>query len=299
MAGASPWGTNRLKLALRPVARLFNFLSVNVPEEASLVAHAANPAYRREFLRRLGLNIYGRGIGIVGKAIRERPTLVTDTDWDVLILLDACRYDAFVEVWRGGKMRPSDVPCVASPGTTTLLWIKANFVENPRKTRMADVSVIAGNPYISRAYFDAQGWPYPFRESVDVWKTGWDETLEAVPPQAVFEAAKKVEGGRTLAHFYQPHSPFIGHPHVTFAGIESGDVPLETARAAYEENLTLVLRYALRLVESVEGRVVITADHGELFGEYGLFAHPHGVYVPELVSVPWIELQGGDSLGWA
>ena len=297
MEGTARWGNNRLKLALRPVARFFSLLSIKLSTEASLVANAPNPAYRREILRRLGQNIYGRSIGLVGRALRDRPTLVTDRTWDTLILLDACRYDTFAETWTGKDADASALPSVTSPGTTTLLWVKANFVANPRKTRMGDVTVIAGNPYISRAYFETQGWAYPFRESIDVWKTGWDETLEAVPPEAVFEAAKRVKEGRILAHFYQPHSPFLLHPEVTWGGLESGAVSLPEIRRAYEENLRLVLDYARRLVDEVTGRVVITADHGELFGEYGLYAHPHGVYVPELVTVPWMELQGGGGPG--
>ena len=289
------WGNDRLKLALRPVARLFNLLSIRVAEGASIVAHAPNPAYRREILRRLGQNIYGRSIGMVGKAIRSQPTLVTDTKWDTLILLDACRYDTFAELWREQKGPPAALSSVTSPGTTTLLWIKANFVGNPHRTRMADVTVIAGNPYMSRAYFETQGWDYPFRESIDLWKTAWDESLEAVRPEAVFEAAKEVKRGRVLAHFYQPHSPFVLQPEITWGGLESGEISLPEIRQAYEDNLRLVLDHALRLVKAVKGRVIITADHGELFGEYGLYAHPHGVYVPELVTVPWIELQGGEA----
>ncbi len=230
----------------------------------------------------------------MGRALVEKPTLVTDKDWDTLIVLDACRYDAMTEVWAGGGGSPV-LPSVISPGTTTLLWIEANFVNNPAKTQMEDVTVIAGNPYMSEAYFDFRGWPYPFRESIDVWKGGWDGTLEAVPPKEVFRAAREVQGGRILAHFYQPHSPFIQDPDITWAEIEAAEVSLERARRAYGDNLRLALAWALRLVESVEGRVVITADHGELFGEYGLFAHPHKVFVPELVTVPWIELRGGET----
>ena len=295
MGSSGQWGNDRLKLALWPVARLFDLLSVQVSEEASIVANAPSPAYRREFLRRLGRNIYGRGLGLVGKAVLDKPTLVADETWDTLILLDACRYDTLAEVWEAQMENSAVVRSATSPGTTTLLWLKANFVENPRRARMSDVTVIAGNPYISRAYFEVQGWPYPFRDSVDVWKTEWDETLEAVPPAAVFEAAAKVKEGRLLVHFYQPHFPIILHPEIDWGALERGEISLEKIRGAYEDNLRLVLDYALRLVEAIRGRVVITADHGELFGEYGLYSHPHGVYVPELVTVPWIELQGGET----
>ncbi len=286
------WVGDPLKLAMRHFAQLFNRLSINVSESSSVVSHAPSPKYRREFLRRLGLNIYGRSLGIVGRAVLGPPTLVTDTDWDSLILLDACRYDALAEVWSAYGLMPAKLPAVASPGTTTLLWIKENFVRNANKGRMGDVTVIAGNPYISETYFRLRRWDYPFKKAVNVWKEGWEHSVEGVPPEEVYNAARQVEG-RLLVHFLQPHSPFIRHPEVTWAKIEAGEVTLEEAREAYEDNLRLVLEWALRLVSSLEGKVVLTSDHGELFGEYGLYGHPHKVYVPELVTVPWIELEGG------
>lgn len=36
---------------------------------------------------------------------------------------------------------------------------------------------------------------------------------------------------------------------------------------------------------------MLTADHGECFGEYGVYAHPSGVRIDELVKVPWIVLK--------
>ncbi|MFQ5885465.1 MAG: hypothetical protein ACE5IO_10250, partial [Thermoplasmata archaeon] len=56
----------------------------------------------------------------------------------------------------------------------------------------------------------------------------------------------------------------------------------------------LALDWVMRLVQVLKGRVVITSDHGNLFGEYGLFRHPRGLYLPELTQVPWLELQGGE-----
>ena len=34
--------------------------------------------------------------------------------------------------------------------------------------------------------------------------------------------------------------------------------------------------------------VVITADHGEAFGEFGIFGHPCGTPLPELIVVPYL-----------
>lgn len=36
-------------------------------------------------------------------------------------------------------------------------------------------------------------------------------------------------------------------------------------------------------------KVVITSDHGEAFGEWGIYGHPGGVYIKALTEVPWFE----------
>lgn len=44
------------------------------------------------------------------------------------------------------------------------------------------------------------------------------------------------------------------------------------------------------LLESIDAdKVVITADHGEAFGEYNIHRHPLGIPIPELRRVPWVE----------
>lgn len=39
----------------------------------------------------------------------------------------------------------------------------------------------------------------------------------------------------------------------------------------------------------IEGKTIITSDHGNAFGEYGLFGHPAGYHIQALVKVPWLE----------
>jgi hypothetical protein len=66
---------------------------------------------------------------------------------------------------------------------------------------------------------------------------------------------------------------------------------------AYKENLEIVLDHVTRLTEKLDGKTVITADHGNLVGErlspvpvkgYG---HPGYLRQDELVLVPWMELE--------
>lgn len=67
----------------------------------------------------------------------------------------------------------------------------------------------------------------------------------------------------------------------------------ERTREAYAENIEYVLPHIDTVFDAVDGRIVVTADHGQLLGErvYPVpireFAHPAGIYVPELVEIPW------------
>ena len=62
---------------------------------------------------------------------------------------------------------------------------------------------------------------------------------------------------------------------------------------SYEENLKIVMTYTKQLIVHLPpGRVVITADHGELLGERNFFGH--GKHMPRcsiLLDVPWLEIK--------
>lgn len=63
-------------------------------------------------------------------------------------------------------------------------------------------------------------------------------------------------------------------------------------REAYEENLKTVLKYTQEIIKELNGKIVITADHGELLGEDGQFVH-HDENNPILREVPWLETTAG------
>jgi hypothetical protein len=65
---------------------------------------------------------------------------------------------------------------------------------------------------------------------------------------------------------------------------------------AYRQNLRLVLDHVADLLAAIEGKVIVTADHGEMLGErlrpipVRCYDHHPSLYVPELVEVPWLEV---------
>ncbi|WP_049922703.1 hypothetical protein [Halopiger djelfimassiliensis] len=65
----------------------------------------------------------------------------------------------------------------------------------------------------------------------------------------------------------------------------------ETLRARYRENLHIVLESVAELTAELDGTIVITADHGEAFGEHGVWEHHVETHIPPLMEVPWFELE--------
>ncbi|CAJ53640.1 sulfatase-like hydrolase/transferase [Haloquadratum walsbyi] len=113
---------------------------------------------------------------------------------------------------------------------------------------------------------------------------------------------------RMIVHYMQPHAPFISsalergylkeHEKSPYSYLkEDGD--FDTIWEAYLNNLRFVLDEIGRLLDNIDAdSVVITADHGELFGEWNLYSHTYGVPHLNLCSVPWVETSAVDT-GWS
>jgi hypothetical protein len=59
----------------------------------------------------------------------------------------------------------------------------------------------------------------------------------------------------------------------------------------YAENLNCVLTHIVDLIHHLKGKVVITSDHGELLGEYGVYGHTPNSNLKILRQVPWLEVE--------
>jgi len=132
---------------------------------------------------------------------------VMEEDWDFLIVLDACRYDYFSEMYEEfftGKLEKR-----ISPGCSTVEWLRRSFPDY-----YPDVIYISGNPYINSkvaiAGFNAKKH---FYKVVDVWDFGWDERIGTVPPReinrAVLRFYLKYPRKRFIIHYLQPHAPYL------------------------------------------------------------------------------------------
>lgn len=65
----------------------------------------------------------------------------------------------------------------------------------------------------------------------------------------------------------------------------------DVIKKGYEGNLKLVLEQVQSLLKFLKGRIVITADHGELLGEGRCYAHPPNSKNPILLEVPWLVIE--------
>jgi len=235
-------------------------------------------------------------------------TNVLDEGWDTLLILDACRYDTFAEV----HSLPGTLEKRTSVGANTYEWLRGTFDgRDPR-----DTVYVTANPQLYRirngVYDVDESIDVTFYDTVEVWQDGWDDEVRTVRPETVAEATREAlaenPNKRLIVHFIQPHFPFIGptgREHfdldsLNFSWEDHSDIPTDVLRRAYRENLELALPVVDDLLADLDGKTVVTADHGEALGERDrplpvrLFAHRLGHYADVLVGVPWLTYQNGD-----
>jgi len=226
-------------------------------------------------------------------------------EWDYAIVLDACRYDTFKEV--------NDIVGVLhkkqSIASQTSEWVKKAI-----KRDYNDIIIITANVYLSNYKLrELTGKANRFYKNIPAWDIGWDDELETTPPWAMTEISqkmiKKFPNKRFIFWFLQPHHPFIGYStpflsdcregvlenkkrtKTVWDAIMAGEIEISEGKNAYKKNLEIALKYVKKLIEYLDGKIVITADHGNCFGEMGLFEHPPRVHIPPLIGVPYLECE--------
>lgn len=138
----------------------------------------------------------------------DKAVRIMEESWDVLILLDACRYDYFEKI-RQTHLPEGSLSCRQSTGSATVEWRDQSFPDVYQ-----DVVYVSSNPYINsqKAVEGFLGADHFFRV-VDVWKTGWDPVKGTVLPEIVTrEALKAVRDfpeKRLIIHYLQPHAPYL------------------------------------------------------------------------------------------
>jgi len=237
-------------------------------------------------------------------------TRVMEEDWDTLLILDACRYDMFAkQVPFPGKLESR-----ISLGSSSEEFFEQNFMGG----KYNDSVYVNSNPYLPYLGLD-RGVFHAVVDCLDEW----DPDLRTIPPERVASATEaareRFPNKRLIVHFMQPHAPFIGETGLNLVGeglptdpgrereqviwehLDSGDVDVDAVWRAYRENLDVVFWVVETLVKSIDGKTVITSDHGNLVGERlgpiptrKKYGHPYGVRAPGLVRVPWFTIDSGE-----
>lgn len=238
------------------------------------------------------------------------PTSVFDEDWDNLVILDACRSDLLTE----NRVQDGQYETVWSGGSNSEAFLEYNIGDRT----LDDVVYITANPWVSD-YHDSV-----FRV-IDAWESAWSDEHNTVLPGDLAtlarEAAEEFPNKRLVVHFMQPHYPFLGPTaetlpdHRTFTGggrvttdgadsiwelLRRGEVSKAAVWRAYAETLDVVLPVARSLIEDLDGKSVLTADHGNAFGERALpipirtYGHQRGNHIRAMSEVPWITFDGGN-----
>jgi hypothetical protein len=251
-------------------------------------------------------------------------TRIMEEDWDNLIILDACRYDVFREV----NSVPGTLHKRTSRGGATPAFIQENFANR----EFNDTVWISANAVVGQ-----------YSDLIDVYKlvglwgddTGNSEIefpddnthpFSLTDPEPVVENAIKASESypnkRLIIHFLQPHTPYLikdgeqlpaDSKYRTFTAVRNGEVSEAEMRSVYKQNVKFVMKHVKRLLNKLNGKTVITADHGELLGEgvplawrlldsrWALtnldnydYAHYNWMRVSELIEVPWHEVAGGE-----
>ena len=234
---------------------------------------------------------------------------IFEREWDLLIVLDACRYDELVAVepeldvdWQVKPTRSID--------TATFRWLPGTFRVMPDNDHVA---YITANPYSKR--FESKDIPEP--DTLDeVWRYAWDEETGTVLPRPVTDRAiltgRNENHDRVIVHYLQPHAPFLdrsigvesSHFDIEddddgigiWAQVQRGDIPRDEAIQGYRENLRRVIEDVELLLTNFDAETaVITSDHGEAFGEKGIYGHPAAVDINSLTTVPWVSTSARDS----
>lgn len=252
-------------------------------------------------------------------------TNIYERDWDLLLILDACRVDALEAVTPEYDFI-EDVDSIWSVGSSSHEWICKTFTTDYRDG-ISETALVTSNPffpqvfgdrtYPPKAYSIPVMWPdwdiveqSTFERFLHIHRHDYDDYFPEAPPQTMTDYA--IQTGRTtdwermVVHYLQPHTPYIADAYEEerpltdieadpWTAINQGTASVAEVKELYLDNLRMVLDSIELLLRNIDAEdVIITADHGELFGELGLHGHPEGFVHPDLKKVPWAKATATD-----
>lgn len=220
-------------------------------------------------------------------------TNVYERSWDLLIILDACRADAIEEV--ADEYSFLDNPgTMRSAASTSIEWMEKTFVDG-YSDEIENTIYVTANPHSSSVS------ELPFVDFEDIYNYGWNDRISGIRAETVTDVSINVgrkhhgEYGRMIVHYMQPHFPSIPRPighgnkfDNVWKGLMIGRNDKEEVWKSYIANLRYVLDQVEVLLDNIDAQnVVISADHGNGIGEWGVYEHPVGIPTASVKTVPW------------
>lgn len=216
-----------------------------------------------------------------------------DKNWDNLILLDSYRADYFEEY----SSISGELSTISSKGTWSLEFIVNNF----QGSEFHDTIVVTSNPYYKRYSKLSQD---TFYSIIYCEKTEGIQSFDDVSKKAI-EMNEKYPDKRLIIHYMKPHAPHIGetsdrlrdeysdvYPGM-FMLYRSGVIQKHVLEQSYIDTISIIEPKVQEVLNKIDGKSVVSADHGENLGEkhHGLTQVGHGNPTPECYRVPWLEIE--------
>lgn len=232
-------------------------------------------------------------------------TNIFDHDWDTLIVLDACRYDLFKTFAPRHDVYEdfSAISSIRSIASMTPIWLQRTF-ENAPAGLVSSTHYVSGAGQSERCLGD-----FDLHQIDHVWKYAMDPETGQTRPEAITDAAidaiHSSSADRIVVHYPDPHAPFLhcigkyesrgieqGDTQNIWTGLKEGRFDKDEIWTDYGQNLLRILDEVETIVQDVEGDIVITSDHGNAMGEWGVYGHPAHVPIAVIRQVPWVKTQG-------
>lgn len=271
-------------------------------------------------------------VGRTARYLRGGETYIWEGEWDVCLVLDGCRLDAFRAVADEYDWLPDAeaVGSIWSVGSMSPEWISRTFFDRPDEAQRA--GYLSANPFTVKENYR----PYP-RLPVTEADVGhldpalgeWvqddpDLGISTVPPDALTDRTidawrrrDELDIDRLVVHYMQPHTPFLTRPQWfgdsrnldafgepnrdddnerdVWLRVRDGELSQSEVWGAYLDNLRWVLNSIETLRHNCDATVAITSDHGQGLGEWGVWSHPPDTHTPQVREVPMVKLRGRDT----
>lgn len=271
--------------------------------------HETGARVREDGVEGVQESVYELYVGALRRVNEVYPsgTNVYEREWDVLLLLDACRVDLMESVAEDYSFL--DGPgTITSVGSSSFQWLSETFVPE-YADEMTRTAYVTANPFSYRVLDESD-----LMVLDEVWRHGWNDDYGTIPARPVtdraIDVARRVDPDRLVVHYMQPHLPSVPDPlsdgmnretlgqgegwESPWKRLRRGELDRDTVWEAYRANLEYVLDDVALLLENVDaGRVAISADHGNAVGERGIYGHPR-VPLSVLREVPWYTTSASD-----